>query len=165
VWSYSTRSLTDKAGFSLTSDYDAAKTAASQSSVNAILNKMAATVVIVSPLNPVSKQITLIKGDSYEAEDNRDIRFVLGPTPDLSSYSLTFTAVETERGAFVIEKTPRRIIQDNHQILSIELTSADTANLPVGPNSLEYNIKAAKSDGDKITLVMGSITVIEGRVR
>jgi len=165
VWSYSTRSLTDKAGFSLTSDYDAAKTAASQSSVNAILNKMAATVVIVSPLNPVSKQITLIKGDSYEAEDNRDIRFMLGPTPDLSSYSLTFTAVETERGAFVIEKTPRRIIQDNHQILSIELTSADTANLPVGPNSLEYNIKAAKSDGDKITLVMGSITVIEGRVR
>lgn len=36
VWEYATRALTDKAGFTLHSDYDAAKTAASQTSVNDI---------------------------------------------------------------------------------------------------------------------------------
>jgi len=34
VWEYATRALTDKAGFTLHADYDAAKTAASQTSVN-----------------------------------------------------------------------------------------------------------------------------------
>lgn len=36
VWEYATRSLTDKAGFSLDSSYDPAKTASSQTSVNSI---------------------------------------------------------------------------------------------------------------------------------
>ncbi|MDG4549863.1 MAG: hypothetical protein P9F19_01430 [Candidatus Contendobacter sp.] len=36
VWEYSARTLTDKANFTLHADYDAAKTAASQASVNAV---------------------------------------------------------------------------------------------------------------------------------
>jgi len=45
IWTYSARSLTEKTGFGLVADYDAAKSAASQSSINALVTPPSSSVI------------------------------------------------------------------------------------------------------------------------
>lgn len=49
IWTYNNRSLTDKAGFNLSAAYEAAKTAASQASVNALGTPLQANNYVVPP--------------------------------------------------------------------------------------------------------------------
>jgi hypothetical protein len=59
IWEYATRALTDKTGFALTSAYDAAKSAASQISVNSIATAVDTEVAAI--LAAVDTEVAAIK--------------------------------------------------------------------------------------------------------
>lgn len=63
IWEYSTRELTDKSDFVLTSDYDAAKTASSQNSIDNI------TSYIDSEIATIIDHLTDIKGTGWANEN------------------------------------------------------------------------------------------------
>ena len=118
------------------------------------------TTIIFAPVNPVTKQITLIRGDSYLESDGRALKFVFGSSPNLQDRTLKFVAVDSSNGDQKLVVTPTLSIQNGKQIVTVELTSANTSLLPAGHNSVSYEIEAIK-DNQKITLVIGSMTVLK----
>lgn len=76
IWAAAVRSITDKTDFSLTSDYDAAKTAASQSTVNAIPTTPLLTGDARLPVSVIAA-----KSDLPEEPDNATIAAIATKLP------------------------------------------------------------------------------------
>jgi calcineurin-like phosphoesterase family protein len=163
VWTYYNRTLTDKSGFSLTSAYDAAKTAASQASVDALAAKIGEGTVInvISPLNPESLQLTLVRGDDYAAADGRALEWSSSDWPDLTDATVIFSAVPAKKSVSGKWSTTATVVHpgETTQIVRVELTTTQTASLDVGPNAYLYDIEATLVNGHRVTLATGKITV------
>lgn len=88
IWGYETRALTDKTGFTLHADYNASKTAASQTSVDTIDGIVDAIKAKTDnlPADPASNtQVnTRLAGSSYTAPDNASISSIKTKTDGLN---------------------------------------------------------------------------------
>lgn len=138
VWEYATRALTDKSGFSLTSAYDAAKTAVTVGDLTG------ATVYLSGPMT-TGNEIRIVRGDDYFSADDRALTWTFADI-NLAGMTAVFSV-----GSLSIDCD---IVGD--QVIA-EMTADDTSLLAA--RNYEYRL-ALYNGGHKMTEIIANCAVM-----
>ena len=105
-----------------------------------------------------TEAITIIRGDDQKDADGRSLEFSTTDAatwPDLTGASITFTAT---KGTSTITKAGTVVTPTGaNKKVRVELDSADTASSPTG--TYDYDVQATLASGNKITLVLNTLTL------
>ncbi len=117
----------------------------------------AGNITLSDPLNATTKRLTLIKGDSYEADTPRPLVWESADyaTFDIASVAFKYRSVNNATAAVTKAGTALSTTQ-----MRVELTSTETGALEVGNDAYNYDLEATLTNGDIVTLARGKITVI-----
>jgi hypothetical protein len=118
-------------------------------------------VTVVSPLDAVSLDLEIVRGDDYTASSGRALPE--WSSEDWTPFGLTSAESITLRararyGDTVFEAAAAAI---SDTVVRVELTSAETGGLAVGRAAYRYDLEAILMTGDVVTLAQGHVTVIE----
>lgn len=115
----------------------------------------------VTVFTPVAEdlEVTLVRGDDYNADDDRALRWT-GAWPDLTNAEgVTFTA-RRRAGGDTFTATGEIT---GAQEVQVELVAADTEDLRTGTYS--YDVEAILESGNKVTLAMGRLILYPDETR
>jgi len=119
-------------------------------SAGAILGSInSAAVTVVAPVSHTGR-VTIVRGDTYSATDNRALRFSSASWPSLTGATVTLKAA---KGEDTIQSSAT-IIAGSPQVVQVELTSTSDYE----PGEYRYEIEAVKS-GRTLTLATGTLTI------
>ena len=121
-------------------------------------------VTYSAPVDPVSGDVTLVRGDDYTVSSGRALPS--WSSDDWTAFDLTHAESVTFRarsryGETVFEKTAA--VLSSTQV-RVELTSAETGDFAVGRDAYDFDLQAILVTGDVVTLAQGQMSVI-GDVR
>jgi hypothetical protein len=120
----------------------------------------AAGVTVMSPIDAISGNLELIRGDSYSVAEGRQIAWTSTDwTPlDLSSaVAITFKA-RSRYSSSIFEKAAEAV---SDTLVRVELTSAETEDFAVGRDAYRFDLEAELAGGNIVTLAQGKMHVIE----
>ena len=121
----------------------------------------AENVSFSTPNDPITGDLTLVRGDDYTVSSGRTLPEWSSAdwTPfDLSSAaSVTFKA-RTRYSETIFEKAAV-VISDTQ--VRVELTAAETAAFAVGRDAYRFDLEAVLATDDVVTLAQGMISVLE----
>lgn len=124
----------------------------------------AVSVTLTSPVSS-DQDIELVRGDDYSNSDSRALAFSVDGAPDITAATLTF-AMRDPSGPFGLQKTGTIVSSGGAtQTFRFEFTSSETAAFTVGAPAYAYDVQATLASGRKVTLVRGSVTVLQDYVR
>lgn len=113
-----------------------------------------AVVAVVSPLVDTGL-VTIVRGDDYRASEGRALEWaVSGNWPSLAGATLAFTA---RRSSIVLEGAATLV----GGVVRVEIDGTDTADLEVASN-YGFDLQATLANGHVITLIRGTLTLLEG---
>jgi lysophospholipase L1-like esterase len=141
----------------LTADYDSAKTAASQASVNALA---AAPVTIVSPV-ATNTSFEIVAGDDVSLPWSRTWTEA-APTAELRLVSLASYQASAQATADLTVACDV-VVSDGTLTVTANLTAAQTAGLLTSPPAIRYSLMAqvvlTSATGEISTMVLATATV------
>lgn len=110
--------------------------------------------------DPVSANLTLVRGDDYYNADGRAIAFVDSSLnwPDLTGASVQLTLTPTGGGTAVTVSGTISSPTTNKAV-RFDLSAATTGGLVIGAGAYRYDVQAALTSTHKVTLARGSVTV------
>lgn len=174
----------------LTSAYDAAKTAASASALSTVgglvddletrltatragyldnlANVRAGNVTVSAPVNADATLLTLVRGDDYDDAESRELEFSGTDWPVLTSADITMTI--RRAGTVVLSKAGSVVTgTGTTKTVKVELTSAETSLFSVGTRIYDFDVQAtipqSPSGEHIVTLARGKVTVLEDYTR
>jgi len=153
-----------------------ADTAAMQPLVDVAISTRAAsgTITVSAPVDASTNALTITRGDDYLEAEGRELGFSSADWPDLTGataivLSLRKRAANTGRGstlwATVAHRAAGLVVGSGTQTVEFEPDATDTADLEPGGAAGIYDVQATLASGSIVTLVTGSITVIEDQTR
>ena len=128
--------------------------------LNTLLTRTSAGVTVVAPVNAMTGNLEVIRGDDYTLTSGRPL-----PTwssADWTPYDLsTATAIQFRAqpatGGTVFTKAVTALSDTE---VRLELTDTETAAFAVGKNAFVFDIQATLLTGDIVTLVRGYMSVV-----
>lgn len=125
-----------------------------------LLTRTSAGVTVVAPVNAMTGNLEVIRGDDYTTTSGRPL-----PTwssADWTPYDLsTATAIQFRAqpatGGTVFTKAVTALSDTE---VRLELTDTETAAFAVGKDAYVFDISAVLLTGDVVTLVRGKMTVL-----
>jgi hypothetical protein len=123
----------------------------------------AAKVVILSPLDPDTSDLELVRGDSYSATHGRAISFPIGAAPDLTGAVLKWRAKRLDlAGSFTAEVVCTVTgAGTSNQVVVFAPTADFTRGLVAGPANYVWDLQATWAGEDPATLQRGLLSVID----
>ena len=115
-------------------------------------------VTVVSPLSQNGRKLEIVQGDDYANDDGRAIDFTSASWPTLTSATVSFQAKATP-GTATLTKSMTVVTATGTKKVRLELTDDDTVSLT--PGAFAYNVVATLSNGNKVTLVRGAMTLLD----
>jgi len=115
--------------------------------------------------SPLNTHQQIVAGDDYKAADGRALTWTSGPVqtwPDLAGATLTMVVGEHQPNLLpflpatftgTVPGTPAA-----PTTVSLDITAAQTSNIP--SSEYDYQLVATLTNGDKITLAYGHLTVL-----
>ena len=117
-------------------------------------------VEVISPVDPDTSIITLVRGDDYPDADGRALRWSSSQWPDLTGATITFTAQHISQPASVLQTAGAVLPPEaGSQTVQVELTSEQTDLLIPGVRAYWYDLEAKLASDRIVTLVKGQMTV------
>ncbi|HVU12177.1 MAG TPA: hypothetical protein VHD90_12910, partial [Phototrophicaceae bacterium] len=114
-----------------------------------------------TPTDPITGDLTLVRGDDYTVTSGRALpewsSDDWSPFSLTTAQSVTFKA-QTYPGATIFA-TAATVLSDTQ--VQVELTAAQTGGLTLGSKARLFQIEAVLASGDVVTLAYGQITLIE----
>lgn len=120
----------------------------------------AGQVTVTSPVDAMTGNLELIRGDSYHNAEGRALSWTSDAwTPlDLSAAkSVTFKA--RSRYSSTVFSKAAEVLSDT--LVRLELTSAETGAFTVGRDAYRFDLEAVLADDDIVTLAQGKLSVVE----
>ena len=120
------------------------------------------TTAMSAPVNS-DDDVELVQGDTYSNTDSRSLQWDLTGFPDLTGATITMRArsrTMLEQTGAILSVTGAVVTATGSQQVRIELTATNTSSLMPGTNQYEYEVGAALSGGNSITLIRGDMTVL-----
>lgn len=121
--------------------------------------------IAVSPVSPITGNLSVVKGDDYTATSGRVLPSWSSTdwTPyDLSTATAISFRAKTKYGETVFTKSMLPAVSDTE--VRLELTDAETGAFEVGRDMYSFDVQATLLTGDIITLVLAKMSVV-GDVR
>lgn len=114
----------------------------------------------VTVFTPVADDldVTLVRGDDYNADDDRALRWT-GAWPELTG-TIAFTARRIAGGDPLLTAAGEIT---GAQEVQVELVGTDTDDLR--PGTYRYDVQATLTSGRKVTLAIGRLTLIPDETR
>lgn len=121
---------------------------------------IAGSVTVSSPIDQITGDLTIIRGDSYEEVDGREISWTSTDWTlfDLST-ALSVTFRMRSRYDTTVFSKAMAVVSD--ALVYVELLSTETTDFKVGDNLYRFDVEAILLNSDVITLAMGRVTVLE----
>lgn len=128
--------------------------------LDAISTLAAADVNIVSPVDNRAN-VTLYRGDTYDSDEVRALQWTSTGWAafDLSTATSITLRAKSKYSSTVFTKAAVTPYSDT--LVTVELTSAETAAFPTGTSAMQYDLEAVLANGHVITLASGKINVTE----
>jgi hypothetical protein len=121
--------------------------------------------------SPVAQDlsVTIFRGDDYYAADSRPLVWTTSDAstwPTLTGATITFTAklspVNENPGTATVTASGSVITATGaNKSVRVELPTASTAGMAVGKHGYTYDVQATLTNGHKVTLASGTLTVRE----
>ncbi len=113
-----------------------------------------------APTDPISGDLTLVRGDDYTVSSGRALPE--WSSDDWTPFSLTTATVNfrarTRYSETVFEKAAT-VISDTS--VRVEFTTAETGSFEVGRDAYSFDLEAVLATGDVVTLAQGRLSMIE----
>lgn len=184
VWNATTRTLTafgfnvtvdtnnDKTGYSLVTAYDAAKTAASQSSVNLIpLNPLLTNDIRLNNLSNLDAAVsTRLASTSYVSPDNTSISAIKTITDQITFTSGRVNSVLSQSfpsnfASMSIDSSGKVLLQPSQTGVTIPVVTSVTNNVPFSAPDVRSAVGLATNNLDtQLTTVTNNTTNIQSRI-
>ncbi len=139
-----------------------------------VQNLGSAEVTTAGPVVTTADTLEIVRGDDYDADDGRAISFESDSWPDLTGATVTMT-VRRRREAFIsgsdpilftkADETGTRVPGVGTQTIYFDLTPTETDTLLPGTLTGKYDVQAALSGGNIVTLITGLVSVTEDQTR
>ena len=132
------------------------------------------SVTVTAPVDSSTNALTLTRGDDYLNAEGRVLSFSSASWSDLTGataivLSLRKRAASTGRGstlwATVAHRAAGLVVGVGTQTVEFEPDATDTADLVPGTAAGIYDVQATLASGSIVTLVTGSVNVIEDQTR
>ncbi|MBI1260043.1 MAG: hypothetical protein GC204_21455 [Chloroflexi bacterium] len=117
-------------------------------------------VTTIAPLDPVSGDLTLVRGDDYTVSSGRAL-----PTWSSDDWTV-YDLLDAESVSFrARSRYSETVFETAAAVLSatsvrVELTSAETGAFAVGHDSYTFDLQATLATGDVVTLAQGHLSVL-----
>ena len=125
-------------------------------------------VTLASPVSQDGTTMSLVRGDHYDLDEDRQLTFSSDGWPDLTGVTevrLTARHGKSRSVLFTVtDVLASRVVGAGTQTLVFELTPTETDELPLGTAVGRYDVQATL-DGHILTLVLGDLTVLEDYTR
>jgi hypothetical protein len=184
VWNATTRTLTafgfnvtvgtnnDKTGYSLVTAYDAAKTAASQSSVNSIpLNPLLTNDARLNSLSNLDAAVSSrLASTSYVSPDNTSIGAIKTITDQITFTSGRVNSVLSQSfpsnfASMSIDASGKVLLQPSQTGVTIPVVTSVTNNVPFSAPDVRSAVGLATNNLDtQLTTVTNNTTNIQSRI-
>lgn len=116
------------------------------------------SITVVSPLSQNGRKLEIVRGDDYANADGRAIDFTSASWPTLTAATVSFQAKATP-GAATLTKAMSVVTATGTKKVRLELADTDTASLT--PGAFAYDVVATLTNGNKVTLVRGAMTLLD----
>ncbi len=123
-------------------------------------------VTVSSPVSATGRQLTIVRGDTYSVAAGQALEWTDsgGMWPDLDEADIEFTVRDRLTDAEVIA-VDAELVDTAPQVVRVELDSADTNDLVVGPKVCVFDLQATLPGGEIVTLVLGELSVVRDVTR
>ncbi len=118
-------------------------------------------VTTIAPIDPLSGDLTLVRGDDYTVSSGRALPS--WSSDDWTIFDLTHAEAVTFRARTRYSET---VFEKTAAVLSgtsvrVELTSAETGAFAVGHDAYQFDVQAVLATGDVVTLAQGHLSIRE----
>lgn len=121
----------------------------------------AENVSFTTPTDPLSGDLTIVRGDDYTVTSGRALPE--WSSDDWAAFDLTSAASITFRArtrySEMVFETAGAALSDTQ--VRVELTSAETGDFAAGRDAYHFDLEAVLASGDVVTLAQGRIHVLE----
>ncbi len=125
-----------------------------------------AGVTVVSPTASGGQLLTIVRGDDYLAADGRAPAWSSDDWPDLTAAAVQLTARDKTSGDVALSAAGEVTVAGaGDQTVRVELPTAATSVLRVGAQRYVFDVEATLAGGSVVTLVMGTVNVLEDQTR
>lgn len=104
---------------------------------------------IVSGVVESANMLTIVAGDNYLLDNDKDLRWYFDGFPSLEGASVEFQVMGFKKLGRVVDA----------DTVEVELTAAETILLQRGPNT-RYQLRATLESGSIMTIVQGDLLVV-----
>lgn len=116
-------------------------------------------VTYTNPVNPLTDDITIVRGDDYKLVDGRQLQWSNSSWSTLSLTTATITLrMKTRYSTTVISVTATA---SSATVVYAELTTTQTSALATGSPVYNYDLQAVLASGDIVTLAQAQVNVLE----
>ena len=117
----------------------------------------------ITTISPVARDgsLTIVRGDDYHAADGRALDFADASAqwPDLTGAVITFRA---RYGSHLFDKAGSVLVASGaNKKIRVELARQQTDALIIGSAPYRFDIEATLASGRVVTLLRGTMTVLE----
>lgn len=120
----------------------------------------AAGVTVVSPVDNRAN-VTVYRGDTYDTDEIRALQWTSTGWGALSLSTATSITLRAKSNYSSTIFTKAAVIPYSDTLVTVELTSSETAAFPSGAGAMRYDLEAVLANGHVITLAAGKINVTE----
>ena len=124
------------------------------------LGSLSTPVSYATPINPLTRMLTIIRGDDYHASDSRAVEYPVTGYPSFTGGTVVFKFGKVTEGTeFTVTGSSSAV--GDVQTLSANLTSAQTTALKLGSGTYIWEFQITLASGRIVTPIGGGVNVIQ----
>lgn len=129
--------------------------------ISDVYSRLSGGVVVLS--NPVANNsnVEIVRGDTYDADDGRELTWTSTSWPNLTGSTVNITV----RASDDTQLLAATCSTSGTQTVVLELTSTATGATTIRTGRHKYDLQATLASGHKVTLVQGAFTILEDQTR